>query len=275
MSIRDALLPLVGESSRSTMAAIERCADLARGLNIHVTALAIETTDNPPPKVADVLGAAEIVQTAPTAHALLAAFDVEARKLSLRNEQRLERAASDAMIAVIVAQARLRDMAIAIVRTADSLSEKLVERLLFETGRPVLLCPEETVDSLAASLDHAAIAWDHSAPAARALGDALPLLRRASRVRILTATDKTTAAQKASGEALARHLAEHDVKAMFESIAIDGSSVGKVFERYVEDNGVDLLVMGGFRHSRLKEHIWGGVTSTVINRPPCWVMLSH
>jgi nucleotide-binding universal stress UspA family protein len=275
MSIRDILLPLVGESSRSTMLAIEKCASLARGLDARVTALAIETEDSTPPTVADVLGATEIVQTAPTARALLAAFDTAATKLSLRNEQRLERTTGDAMIGAIVKQARLNDISIALVKTSDSLSEKLVERLLFETGRPVLMCPEETSDSLDTTLNDVVIAWDHSAPAARAIGDAMPLLRRASRVRIVTATDKATAAQGSSGMALERHLAEHGIRAIFETVEIGGSSVGKVFEQYVEDHAIDLLVMGGFRHSRLNEHIWGGVTSTVINQPPCWVMLSH
>ncbi|MGQ0681130.1 universal stress protein [Bradyrhizobium sp.] len=275
MSIRDALLPLIGQSSRSTMAAIEKCVAMSRGLDVRVTALAIETEDAASPAVADVLGATEIVQTAPTAHGLLAAFAAAATKLSLRNEQRLERTAGGAMIDMVVREARLRDIAIAIVRTADSISEKLVERLLFETGRPVLMCPEETADSLAASFGDVAIAWDHSAPAARAVGDALPLLRRASGVRIVTATDEASAAQKASGEALERHLAEHRIGAGFETVAIDGRPDGKVFEEFVEDNGIDLLVMGGYRHSRLNELIWGGVTATVINRPPCWVMLSH
>ncbi|MFO1107980.1 MAG: universal stress protein [Bradyrhizobium sp.] len=275
MAIRDMLLPLVGESSRTTMLAIEKCIALARGLDARVTALAIEAEDTTPPSVADVLGAAEIVQTAPTAHALLAAFATAAKKHSLRNEQRLERVTEASVIAAVALQARLADVSIALVKAADSFSEKLVERLLFETGRPVLLCPQETADNLDTSLNNVAIAWDHTAPAARAIGDALSLLKRASRVRILTATDETSAAQRASGAALESHLSQHGVNAAFETVKIAGSSVGKVFEQYVEQNDVDLLVMGGFRHSRLNEHIWGGVTSTVINQPPCWVMLSH
>jgi len=275
MSIRDVLLPLVGESSRTTMTAIERCVALARGLDARVTALAIETEEKLPPTVADVLGASEIVQAAPTARALLAAFDTAATRLSLSNEQRLERVAGAAMIGAIAMRARLADLSIALVKSSDSLSEKIVERLLFETGRPVLMCPEERADSLETSFNNVAIAWDHSAPAARAVGDALPLLRRSSRLRIITATDEATAEQLASGAALERHLATHGIAARFETIGIGGSSVGKVLEAYVEDNAVDLLVMGGFRHSRLNEHIWGGVTSTVINQPPCWVLLSH
>ena len=275
MSIRDVLLPLVGASSRTTMLAIEKCVALARGLDAHVTALAIETEDNMPPTADDVLGAAEIVQTAPTAHGLLAAFETAARKHSLRYEQRLERAAQAAVLDSVAAQARLNDLSIAIVKPADSFSEKLVERLLLQTGRPVLLCPEDMADSLDTSFNDVAIAWDHTAPASRALGDALPLLKRAARVRILTATDKASGAQLASGAALERHLAEHGLTAAFETTEVAGSPIGKVLAAYVEDNAIDLLVMGGFGHSRLSEHVWGGVTSTVINQPPCWVILSH
>ena len=275
MSVRDILLPLVGASSRTTMQAVEKCVMLARGLDARVTALAIETEDNAPPSVADVLGSAEIVQTAPTAHALLTVFASAAKKRLLRSEQKQRRAKQTSVVDVVVAEARLNDMCIALVKSSDSFSEKLVERLLFETGRPVLMCPEERVDALDTSFNEIALAWDHTAPAARALGDALPLLRRASRLRIVTATDKPSEAQLASGAALERHLAEHGLTAAFETIEIAGSSIGKVLSQYVEDNAIDLLVMGGFGHSRLNEHLWGGVTTSVINQPPCWVMLSH
>ena len=275
MSIRDVLLPLVGESSRTTMTAIEKCVALARGLDVHVTALAIETEDNPVPTAADVLGSADIVQTAPTARALLAAFAMAAKKHSLRNEQRIERMLRASVLDSVAVQARLNDLSIALVKSGDSFSEKLVERLLFDTGHPVLMCPEDLADSLDTSFNDVAIAWDHTAPAARAIGDALPLLRHASRLRILTATDQASGAQLASGAAMERHLAEHGLTAAFETVEVGGSSIGKVFAEYVQDNAIDLLVMGGFGHSRRSEHFWGGVTTTVINQPPSWVMLSH
>jgi len=65
------------------------------------------------------------------------------------------------------------------------------------------------------------------------------------------------------------------IKASFEPVKIGGSSVGKVFEAYVNANSIDLLVMGAYRHSRVNEIVWGGATKTVIGRPPCWVMMSH
>lgn len=275
MIVKDILLPLAGNATRTTMAAIEKCVELAAGFDASITALVIETGDAASPVVSDVLGASELVQTAPTAQALLADFKAATTRLAVRGEGRIVRAPGASVLGGIAEAARLMDISLALVKPADSLSERLVERLLFETGRPVLICPEARVDSLPAAFEHVMIAWDHSAPAARAVADALPFLKRATRVRIVTATDQVTPAQRESGVALERHLAAHGVVAHFETVAIAGSSTGKVFEACVEDNAVDLLVMGGYRHSRLNEYFWGGATATVINQPPCWVLMSH
>jgi nucleotide-binding universal stress UspA family protein len=101
------------------------------------------------------------------------------------------------------------------------------------------------------------------------------MLQAAANVRIVTAVDRKTPAEQESGLALANHLAEHGIKATFEMVKIDGSSIGKVFEAYVKAKTIDLLVMGAYRHTRLNEIVWGGATKTVIGRPPCWVMMSH
>ena len=90
------------------------------------------------------------------------------------------------------------------------------------------------------------------------------MLQAAASVRIITATDRKTPEELHSGAALVSHLAEHGIKASFETVKIDGSSVGKVFEAYVNANAIDLLVMGAYRHSRLNEMVWGGATKTVI-----------
>ena len=161
------------------------------------------------------------------------------------------------------------------VKPHDGQSERIVERLIFESGRPILMCPVEFAGELAVAFHDVVIAWDCSAPAARAVGDALPMLQAAASVHIITATDEKTPAERESGAALVSHLAEHGIKAAFETVKIGGSSVGKVFEAYVKANAIDLLVMGAYHHSRLNEIVWGGATKTVIARPPCWVMMSR
>ncbi len=280
MPIRDILLPLFGEPDAATIAAIEKCAAVAGDIGARVTAMAVEAEVVVRPMVTissdlENTAATEAASSVSNAHGLLQAFGVAANRFGVRNEQSLGRFATPDIPAHFAQSARLRDLSLVPVRAHDSQSEKIVEALLFESGRPVLICPEEFAAELPVAFDNAAIAWDHSAPAARAVSDALPMLQSAATVTIVTATDGKTPAEQESGLALIRHLSEHGIKATFEAVEIGGSSVGKVFEAYVKANAVDLLVMGAYRHSRLNEIIWGGATKTVIGRPPCWVMMSR
>jgi nucleotide-binding universal stress UspA family protein len=280
MPIKDILLPLVGEPSAAAIAAIDKCVAVAGDVGARVTAMAVEEDILVRPKVTisddlDNTAAVEAVRSVSDAHGLLKAFEAAATRFAVRNEQKLSRLAAADIATDIAVCARLKDLSIVPVKPNDDRSEKLVERLIFESGRPILMCPEEFASELAVVFDKVVIAWDHTAPAARAVADALPMLQAAADVRIITATDKKTPAEQESGTALVSHLAEHDIKATFETVKIEGSSVGKVFEAYVKANATDLLIMGAYRHSRLNEIVWGGATKTVIGRPPCWVMMSR
>jgi len=280
MPIKDILLPLVGEPRAAAIAAIDKCVAVAGNVGARVTTVAVEEEIVVRPKVTisddpDNSAAAEAVRGVSNTHALLKAFDAAATRLGVRNEQKLSRLAAADIATNMAVCARLKDLSIVPVKPDNDRSEKLVEHLIFVSGRPILMCPEEFASELAVAFDKVVIAWDHTAPAARAVADALPMLQAAANVRIITATDKTTPAERESGAALVSHLAEHGIKATFETIKIEGSSVGKVFEAYVKANAIDLLIMGAYRHSRLNEIVWGGATKTVIGRPPCWVMMSH
>jgi nucleotide-binding universal stress UspA family protein len=280
MSIKHMLLPLVGDPNPAAVTAIEKCVMMAKGLGARVSALAVEVDVPVRPKVMisddlDNTDTAVGVRSVSNARGLLQAFDAAATRCEVRNEQRVARFAAADIAASLAEAARLKDLTLVPLKAHDVQSEKIVEQLIFHSGRPILLCPEELADKLKAVLGNVAVAWDHTAPAARAVADALPLLQAAESVRIITATDQKTLAERESGAALVSHLAEHGITAIFETIKIDGSSVGKVFEAYVKTNAVDLLVMGAYRHSRLNEFVWGGATNTVIGRPPCWVLMSH
>ena len=280
MPIRDILLPLVGEPSAAAIATIDKCMAMAGDIGAQVTAMAVEEDILVRPKVLisddlDHAEVAEAVRSVSDTQALLKAFDAAAARFGVRGERRLDRLAAADIPAHFARDARLKDLSIVPVKPHDDQSEKIVERLIFESGRPILICPEEFVGELEVTFDEVVIAWDHTAPAARAVADALPMLQAATTVRVVTATDERTAAQRESGAALVRHLATHGIKASFEMVKIGGSSVGKVFGAYARANAIDLLVMGAYRHSRLTEWVWGGMTKTVIGRPPCWVMMSR
>jgi nucleotide-binding universal stress UspA family protein len=280
MPIKDVFLPLVGEPGAEAVAAIDKCVAVSGDFGARICALAIEEDIPVRPQVAispdlDNSEAAEAIRSVTDARGLLQAFESAAVRFGVRNEQKLRRLTVAEIAGNFAECARVADLSLVPVRSDSGRSESIVERLLFDSGRPILMCPEELAAELPVAFDDVVIAWDHSAPAARAVGDALPMLQTAAKVRIITATDRMTAEEMQSGTALVDHLAEHGIKASFETVKIDGSSIGKIFEAYVIANAIDLLVMGAYRHSRLNEIVWGGATKTVIGRPPCWVMMSR
>jgi len=279
MPIKDVLLPLVGEPTEATIAAIDKCVAVAGDLGANMCALAVEEDIFVRPQVIstdlDNSAAAEAARSVTDAQALLKAFDSAAIRFGLRNEQKLMRWATADIAPSLAKHARLKDLSFVSVKSHESRSEKIIEQLLFQSGRPILLCPEERAAELPVAFNDVLIAWDHSAPAARAVADALPVLQSAETVRIITATDDGTTDEMRSGADLVTHLAEHGIKASFEAVKIGGSSIGKVFEAYVRAHAIDLLVMGGYGRSRLSEIMWGGATKTVIGQPPCWVMMSR
>ncbi len=277
MSIRDVLLTLVGESSANAITAVEKCTALVRDIGARVSAVAVEEDLFVRPKVEilDSAAASGTIRFMSDTRSLLLAFDAAANRLGVQNDQRLTRLPAKEIPANLAALARLKDLSIVLVKPDDDQSEQIVEKLIFDSGRPVLVCPEEFASKLPVSFDSVVIAWDHTAPAARAVADALPILRAAANVVIITGTDTKSSAELDSGAALVDHLATHGIKASFEPVRIGGVSVGKVLEAYVDAISADLLVMGAYRHSRLNEIIWGGATKTIIGRPPCWVMMSR
>jgi nucleotide-binding universal stress UspA family protein len=280
MAIKDVLLPLVGEPGEAAQVAVYKCVAMSGDFGARMTALVIEEDILVRPQLSispdlDNASATKAARSATDAEGFLKVFDAAAASLGVRSEKDRRRLASSEVADAIAGAARLRDLSLLPVKSHHSFSETLVECLLFQSGRPIILCPEELAAELSVALDDVAIAWDSSAPAARAVGDALPILKAAKSVRIVTATDGLTPEEMGSGVALTGHLAVHGIDATFETVGIDGSSVGKVFEAYVRARHIDLLVMGAYHHSRLNQIVWGGATKTVIGQPPCWVMMSR
>ncbi len=279
MPIKDVFLPLVGQPRGSALAAIEKCVAVAAGLGARITAFALEddvfvrpTVVSPAdPQSAEAAGAHE----AGDMQQLLNAFVNAASRTGARAQSRSGKVPADQIASTLAEHARFSDLTLVAVKSHDSRTEHIIEAFLFESGRPLLLCPDQNVDELRPEFDNVMIAWDHSARAARAVGDALPFLQAAASVRVVTVADNDTDAIVQSGTALVDHLREHGVNASFETAKGGGSSIGKVLGSWANSHAIDAIVMGAYRHSRLNETVWGGVTKTVIGQPPCWVMISH
>ena len=149
----------------------------------------------------------------------------------------------------------------------------MTEGLIFESGRPVLLLPERDGGPL--RFDNIVIGWDGSRAAARALADALSLCREAKKVTVASVTKEKDLSKAAPVSEVVRHLARHDIAAGTIEIPADGSDAGLVLQSYCERSGSDLLVMGAYGHSRVREFVLGGATRSVLGDPKLPIFLSH
>ncbi len=150
-----------------------------------------------------------------------------------------------------------------------------LETLLFDSGRPVLVLPY--VNTAPVDPKHVVIAWNPSKEAARAVFDALPLLHRAQSVEILVVDGKETAERSATMQAadIAAALSRHGIAVSVSNEYSAGIPIGDVIENRVSDTGVDLLVMGAYSHSPLRELLFGGVTRTLLKTMTVPVLMSH
>ena len=119
------------------------------------------------------------------------------------------------------------------------------------------------------------MAWDFSRAAARAVADALPILELAKKVRIVTVTREKALDSKRSPEELAKNLARHGIDVVVDEVDSGGNPIGSVLESYIVSHKADLLVMGAFGHSRLREFVLGGATQSLLSKPPLPILFSH
>jgi nucleotide-binding universal stress UspA family protein len=149
------------------------------------------------------------------------------------------------------------------------------EDIALSVGRPTLVIPY--VGNYSPVGHRVLVAWDASREATRAVNDAIPLLAAAATVTILTVDPVIgpTGHGDTPGADIALHLARHGVKAQVEKTASGGVGIGDVLLSRASDLGADLLVMGAYGHSRMRELVLGGVTRTVLTSMTLPVFMSH
>ena len=150
---------------------------------------------------------------------------------------------------------------------------QLVEDVLMTSGRPILVIPYighfQTVGS------RILVGWNNSREAARAVNDAIPLLAKAASVTILEVSPRRPATDDATGADITRHLAHHGIRAETIRTVLAGTSVPDLLLNYAADVSADLLVIGGYGHSRLRELVLGGVTRELLRHMTLPVLMSH
>lgn len=154
---------------------------------------------------------------------------------------------------------------------ANGMPPDLIERLLVGCGRPVLVAPARLRQSVTGT---ALVCWNESAAAARALGAALPLLSKSARVVIVGVEDSAGASVDGIRD-LAQQLAWHGINAESRWIAAGARSAAEHLDSAAADYDADLLVMGGYGHSRARETVFGGCTRHFLDHAERPVLMMH
>jgi len=156
----------------------------------------------------------------------------------------------------------------------EAVADEVVdEAALFETGRPVIFVP--FIQKTGLKLDRVMLCWDGSRAATRAIADAMPFLQKAKQVEIVMVSGNKPKNDEIAGVDLGQHLARHGLKIDVKRITSPEIDIASTILSYAADSSTDLIVMGGYGHSRLREFILGGVTRGLFASMTVPVLMSH
>lgn len=160
-------------------------------------------------------------------------------------------------------------------RDGDGRAADFFHAFLFESGRPVLMVPPRTPTTLPPG--HAVVAWQPTREATRALHDALPLLELCRSIDVVVIDPRVgpTRHGEDPGADIAAHLARHGLAVNLVVKDGAGTGVAGALLRHCGESGAQLLVAGGYGHSRLKQWILGGTTRDLFENPDVPVLFSH
>lgn len=171
-------------------------------------------------------------------------------------------------------QAKLHDLVITGTDQSIFLCErKFAEHVLFEAGRPVVFVPSDHAGSF--SCKRVTVAWDHTRTAARALHDALPFLRLAEEVILTVVGGEKQFQTNPDRATIEAALSRKGLNARMEQVDLGDRRIGQALQHEALAKEADLLVMGAYGHSRLREFILGGATREVLDNPRLPVLMSH
>ena len=158
---------------------------------------------------------------------------------------------------------------------AGTLKEKALEGALFSSGKPVLLVPEGAAATLQPK--RVMVAWDSRIEASRALRESLDILTAADEVRLVLVDPEEgeDAHGDEPGADAAVYLVRHGVRVGVDRLPSSGRPVVDVLRRHAVDMGAEMIVMGAYGHSRLRQRILGGVTRSMIENPPMPVLMAR
>lgn len=280
--MKDILFHVDSYPDPTPVAAVDQAVRFAATLGSGITALAVQVDFKPPgnwlaERLVNLSGmcAQEEQKSLANCKAALAAFTEKAATERVTVSTLLAKSELALLGDVVSFHARKRD--VCLVPMVDSLDgqRSVAEAVLFQSGRPVVIFRPGTADLPAKTPGSVVLAWDGSRQAARATADALPIMKLAREVRVLTVVKEKPEATAGLGKDVVRHLGLHGINAVADEVDIGPRKIGPAISDFVKAHAADLLVMGGYGRSKLREFILGGATQHLLQEPHVAIMLSH
>lgn len=282
MAVKDILLALTTYPDPTPDTAVTGAVAIAAALDARIAAIASEVTVKLPNSLfgnalidLPAIAASEARKSAASAMHLLGIFNEETKKRGINAETISEKCFTAEVPEVLVEYARFRDLTIMPVPQGDDFDQWYAESVIFGSGRPTLVIPHDWRRRTSFRPDTAVVAWDFSKTAARAVADAIPILQKTKQVHVVTVTNEKEIDTRHSATELARHLAHHRIEVTVDTTDAAGQDIGTALKSYCAKRDADLLVMGAYGHSRLREFILGGATRDMLSKPTLPVLMSH
>jgi nucleotide-binding universal stress UspA family protein len=272
--IRDVMVSLDGTPADEVR--LSAVTDIAEYFEVHVTALFLNVLPELAPAEWDGIGARTAVQILQEAREnservvakirkRLATLQmpVELRRIDVPSESQGEFAAREARVADVFVGLRPNG--------SPSDTAQVLESVLFETGRHLFLAPERRGP---AGFDRIMVAWNGSREATRATAEAMPYLLKAERVDVVVVQDSNLASP-IRGTDLVDHLLHHGVGAELHEVRPRAGGIAATLMADAKERSADMIVMGAYGHSRLREWLLGGTTYQLLHQAPMPLVVAH
>jgi len=259
--------------------AVDYAVSIAEAFDAHLCGIAFSYEPVVPPSImggipADVIEA-QWAASEQAADAAIAGFEAMAKREGIAAEHRKLDASLGGAGDLFGRLARRFDLSV--VGQAEPkhgpAQDLVIEGALFGSGRPVIVVPYIQKGGL--KLDRILICWDGSRPAARAIADAMPFLTRAAAIDVVIVASGRERSDEIPGVDMGEHLARHALKVEVKRMVSTDLDVPNTILSYAADSGADLIVMGGFGHSRLREFVLGGATRGILASMTVPALMSH
>lgn len=275
--IRDIVVSLSPGAARDVAA--EYAVSLGETFNAHIAGIAFAYDPVLPASImggisADVFDV-QRRENETAANAALQQFGALTKRAGLSAESRMLSATIAGAADAFAALARRFDLIVVPQVTPDTITpdELLMEAALFESGRPMVIVPY--IQKSPANLDRVICCWDGSRTAARAISDAMPLLKKSKAVDLVIVGKGKMSDKELTGADMGAHLARHGLNVEVKNIPAPDVDVANVVLSYAADTDAGLIVMGGYGHSRLREYILGGATRSILQSMTVPVLMAH